>query len=58
VRGRFSRSLRRAAIDMPERLRTFDLVASHHQIKKVISLRPLRLCGENPIFDKSGLGND
>ena len=34
VRGRFSRSLRPAAINRPERLRTFDLVASHHQIKK------------------------
>jgi hypothetical protein len=33
VRGRFSRSPRPAAIDMPERLRPFDLVASHHQIK-------------------------
>jgi len=33
VRGRFSRSSIRAAINMPERLRTFDLVASHHQIK-------------------------
>ena len=32
VRGRFSRSSP-AAISMPERLRTFDLVASHHQIK-------------------------
>jgi hypothetical protein len=33
VRGRFSRRLRPAAIKMPERLRAFDLVASHHQIK-------------------------
>jgi hypothetical protein len=33
VRGRFSRSPGPAAIDRPERLRTFDLVASHHQIK-------------------------
>ena len=33
VRGRFSRSPKPSAIDMPERLRTFDLVASHHQIK-------------------------
>jgi len=30
---RFSRGLRIAAIDMPERMRTFDLVASPHQIK-------------------------
>jgi hypothetical protein len=34
VRGRFSGSPRPAAINLPERLRTFDLVASHHQIKK------------------------
>jgi hypothetical protein len=33
VRGRFSRSSWRAAINMPERMRTFDLVASHHQIE-------------------------
>jgi hypothetical protein len=33
VRGRFSRSSMPAAIDMPEKLRTFDLAASHHQIK-------------------------
>jgi hypothetical protein len=34
VRGRFSRSFMLAAINMRERIRTFDLVASHHQIKR------------------------
>jgi N-acetylglutamate synthase-like GNAT family acetyltransferase len=33
VRGRFSRTLKASPIVMPERLRTFDLVASHHQIE-------------------------
>jgi hypothetical protein len=50
------------AIEIPERLRTFDLVASHHQMKKsflfAIPLpagRQARLCGENPILDKSNV---
>jgi hypothetical protein len=62
VRGRFSRSSKPATIDMSKRLRTFDLVASHHQIKKsflfAISLpagRQARLCGENRILDKSNV---
>jgi len=34
----------------------FYLAASHRQIKKTISLRPLRLRGENPNLDKSENG--
>jgi hypothetical protein len=33
VRGRFSRSAMPATVNISERMRTFDLVASHHQIK-------------------------
>jgi hypothetical protein len=54
------------AIEMPERLRTFDLVASHHQIKNdflsAISLpaaRQGRLCGEcNQFYVLLNIWND
>ena len=32
--------------------KAFYLAASHRQIKKITSLRPRRLCGENPFWTK------
>jgi hypothetical protein len=39
------------------RKKAFYLAASQRQIKKMISWRPLRLCGENPNLDKSDAGS-
>jgi hypothetical protein len=36
--------------------KAFYLAASHRQIKKITSLRPWRLCGENPFKDKGRMG--